>query len=178
MNLTQFRLSHSEEAILLFERTFSDSEGESEGKLIGELVKNLINSTGASDLFGFCAEQNNQMAACLFFSRFQLSNNTPAFMLSPVAVSPHKQKQGIGQTLIQFGLDHLKTLNVELVVTYGDPDYYSRTGFSKITVDTISAPYSLTQPEGWQAISLTSDPVPRVSGPTECVKAFRKQEYW
>ncbi|CAD7778098.1 MAG: hypothetical protein KIIPBIDF_00975 [Candidatus Methanoperedenaceae archaeon GB50] len=46
-------------------------------------------------------------------------------MLAPVAVSTEHQRKGIGQALINYGLDELKKRSVSIVVTYGDPSFYS-----------------------------------------------------
>ncbi len=178
MKLTNFQSSQSEEVISLFRNSFGDSEGETEGTLIGNLVQNLIGTTPEHDLYGYCAEDGKTLLGCIFFSRFSLAAEISAFMLSPVAVSTPHQGIGVGQTLINFGLEQMKLEGVELVVTYGDPNYYSRVGFESITENTISAPYSLTYPEGWQAKSLTSASISPVNGKTHCVQAFRKQEYW
>lgn len=77
-----------------------------------------------------------------------------AFILSPVAVSTDVQGKGVGQALIRYGLDHLKSLGVELVFTYGDPGYYSKVGFEQITEAIVKAPWPLSQPIGWLALAL------------------------
>lgn len=64
-----------------------------------------------------------------------------AFILSPVAIATSEQGTGIGQQLINYGLDHLKSLKVSLVFTYGDPNYYSKTGFNHIADSIVKAPF-------------------------------------
>jgi len=53
-----------------------------------------------------------------------------AFLLGPVAIHTSYQGKGIGQKLINFGLNTLKENGVELAFTYGDPNFYSKVGFS------------------------------------------------
>jgi len=178
MKLSKFQLHPSEIIVTLFRRTFSDSEGVDEGESIGELVQTLIDTTSKHDLFGYCAEDGGALVGCIFFSRFSVPVEGAAFMLSPVAVSTQHQRKGIGQALINFGLNQIRLEGVELVVTYGDPKYYSKVGFESISEDVISSPYSLTYPQGWQAQSLISAPLLPIQGKTECVEAFRSQEYW
>lgn len=178
MKLSKFKTDQSEEIVQLFEKTFQDSEGAQEGKSIGELVEKLITTTAQHDLFGFCAENDGILLSCIFFSRFTLPNDTTAFMLSPVAVSTDHQRIGIGQKIISFGLEQIKLQGAELVVTYGDPKYYSKIGFEIVSENIIAPPYPLTYPEGWQAQSLVSAPLQSFKGRTQCVQAFRNAAYW
>jgi putative acetyltransferase len=105
-------------------------------------------------------------------------NQINSFILSPVAISTQFQKQGIGQNLIKFGIDHLKKNNVELVFTYGDPRFYSKVGFKNITEKIAKAPLKLTYPEGWLAQSLISEKIEPIRGDSTCVRALNNQKYW
>ena len=49
--------------------------------------------------------------------------------LSPLAVLPARQRQGIGAALVRAGLAELGERGVPLVFLEGDPAYYSRLGF-------------------------------------------------
>ena len=51
-------------------------------------------------------------------------------MLSPLAVSPEWQKQGVGSGLVRLGLEILAERGVPVVFLEGDPGYYSRLGFA------------------------------------------------
>ena len=88
------------------------------------------------------------------------------------------QGTGLGQQLINYGLNHLKTLKVNLAFTYGDPSFYSKTGFNQISESAVKAPFELSQPEGWLAQSLDGNPIKAMQGPTKCVEALSDQEYW
>ena len=101
-----------------------------------------------------------------------------AFILSPVAISTSVQGSGIGQQLINYGLNQLKSLSVNLVFTYGDPNYYSKTGFKQISESIMKAPFELSQPEGWLAQPLDSNPIKATQGATKCVEALSDQKYW
>src|SRR5690606_23127269 len=52
-----------------------------------------------------------------------------AVCLAPVAVAPHRQKQGIGGALIDAGLEELRTAGHGAVLLLGHPSYYPRFGF-------------------------------------------------
>lgn len=178
MKFSLFSESNSQKVIDLFKSVFSASEGEEEGNVIADFVSILISTTNPQDLVGCIAEENEAIVGCIFFSRFTVPNGQVAFILSPVAVSTHVQGTGIGQKLIHYGLDHLRSLSANLAFTYGDPSYYSKTGFKQIDEDTVKAPCPLSQPIGWLAQSLDGSQIQAMVGPTQCVKALNDPSLW
>lgn len=178
MKLSLFDSSYSQKVIALFTDVFSASEGKAEGQLIGDLVSNLIATTDPKDLFGFIASSDDEIIGCIFFSRLVVPGDAVAFILSPVAIATSKQGVGIGQQLINYGLNHLKSLSVDLVFTYGDPNFYSRVGFKQISERIVKAPLKLSQPEGWLAQSFDSNPVKAMQGTSKCVDALNHPKYW
>jgi putative acetyltransferase len=178
MKLSQFKPSCSADVIALYTEVFSSSESEEEGKIIGNLVSKLIKKTEQHDLVGFVASSNDRIVGCIFFSRLVVPNNSTAFMLSPVAIASEEQGKGIGQQLINHGLGYLKSIDINLVFTYGDPNYYSKVGFKPISESIVSAPFKLSQPEGWLAQSLDGSTINSAQGSSQCVEAFNNQAYW
>ena len=53
------------------------------------------------------------------------------FQLAPVSVIPLRQKTGIGSQLIEAGLEDMRARGALGIPLVGDPDYYSRFGFSR-----------------------------------------------
>lgn len=178
MKFSLFNETKSREVIDLFKRVFTASEGDAEGQVIADFVANLITTTAPQDLIGCIAEENEIVVGCIFFSRLIVPSGQVAFILSPVAVSTDVQSTGIGQKLIKYGLNHLKSLNVNLVFTYGDPSYYSKTGFEQINENIVKAPCPLSQPIGWLAQSLDGQVIQPMAGPTHCVEALNDPELW
>lgn len=169
----------------LFQQTFGDSESHEEGERIGLLSHNLIEQTPARDIYVFVATDKKDAATgiigCIMFTRLLFVDypKITAFLLSPVAVHTAHQGKGIGRGLLNFGVEALRSTNsVDLVVTYGDPKYYSRVGFQRVTTDLIPSPLPLTQPQGWQAQSFRGRKMKRITGKSTCVPAFNKPEYW
>jgi putative acetyltransferase len=121
---------------------------------------------------------NENIVGCVFFSRFVVPTDEVAFILSPVAIAASEQGAGIGQRLISYGLEHLKSLKVNLAFTYGDPNYYSKTGFNHLSESIVKAPFELSQPEGWLAQSLDGNPIRAMQGSTKCVRALSDKKYW
>lgn len=176
--LSFFDTSDAQEVIALYTRVFSASEGEGEGKSIGKLVNKLIATTQLEDLIGCVARVNNKITGCIFFSRLIVPGSQEAFLLSPVAIDTEAQGAGIGQQLIKHGLDYLRKRKVSLVFTYGDPNFYTKTGFRQISEDIVQAPCPLTQPVGWLAQSLDGQAIQAMSGKSQCVEALRDPVYW
>lgn len=178
MQFSSFDKTDSEDVINLFSRTFSASEGKENGNIIGELVKNLIHTTSSEDLIGCVAKNNQAIVGGVFFSRFDIADTRTAFILSPMAIAPDVQGMGIGQELIKFGIAQLSSHNIDILLTYGDPAFYSKVGFSQISEDVIKAPFKLSQPIGWLAQSLNDKPLIAIPGATQCVKALSDAKYW
>ena len=65
-----------------------------------------------------------------------------ALGLGPVGVLPGAQGGGIGSELIRSALAVAGTLGEELVFVLGEPDYYSRFGFSAEAASPFASPYS------------------------------------
>jgi len=173
-----FKTNYEEKIKQLFTDVFTESENPAEGTLIGNLVEELQKTTKPEDIFCFVAIDKNEIIASIFFTRFTTETNLNAFILSPVAVATQHQKKGIGQNLIKFAIDYLKQNNVELLLTYGDPDFYSKISFKNISEEIIKAPLKLTYPNGWLAQSLISEKISPINGSTMCVKALMDQKYW
>ena len=79
------------------------------------------------------------------------------FLLGPVAVLPHRQRQGIGSALVLAGLEALRGLNAKGCVLVGDPAFYTRLGFRQAELLTypgvppefvLSLPLAGAEPKG------------------------------
>ena len=176
-----FRLStqrDTEAIVSLFTSVFAQSEGEAEGTLIGQLVQNLLAQTETSYLYCFVAVEKSQILGAIAFSRLMFDPPIAAFILAPGGVRSDRQSQGIGQTLINHGLSELKHQGVSLVLTYGDPAFYSKVGFQPISPEQIIPPFVLSQPEGWLGQSLTEETIATYSGRFTCVAALSDPQYW
>jgi putative acetyltransferase len=178
VKLSPYSPGSVEEIRQLFTQVFSNSEGQSEGLLVGNLAYDLMTGTNAQDLYGFIAVEHGQIIGSIFFTRLTFACEINAFLLSPVAIHTNYQGKSIGQKLINFGIHHLKEMGVELVFTYGDPDFYSKVGFNQVIGKIAKAPFKLTQPEGWLGQSLVGDEIEPIAGDSYCVEAFNKPEYW
>lgn len=178
MNFEIYESSSANEIKELFTNVFTNSEGQSEGELIGNLALELQETTEQKDILGFVARDGECIVGCIFFTRLEFEVQSNAFILSPVAIATQYQNRGIGQKLINFGINQLKKNNVELLFTYGDPIFYAKVGFKHISEDIAKAPLKLTYPEGWLAQSLISEYIEPINGQSTCVNALNRQHYW
>ena len=162
----------------LFSSVFRYAEGEKEGQLLGNLTAELGANIDDKEIVCFGSFAGEILIGSIFFTRLSFRQSITVFMLAPVAVRTENQGQGVGQTLINHGLNAMKCRSVEVVVTYGDPDYYSKLDFKPLSESTIQAPLDLSMPFGWQGISLTNDPIPVIEERPSCVKEFNDPVYW
>ncbi len=173
----QIRSSRSDERELihaLHKNTFDPSEADT----VAQLAVDLINDPSAQPLLSLVAEQKDIVVGHVIFSAVKIEGNAnlSVAILAPLAVSPDCQKQGIGTQLIRVGLEELKSRSVDIVLVYGDPSYYGRTGFH---VDhSIAAPYDLQYPTGWQALAFKPGVLSSAEGVANCADALMVKELW
>lgn len=165
--------------IALFEEAFAASEGAAEGRAIAGLVRDLLARTPTADRLVFTAIKDGALLGAIMFTRMSYTEDERVvFLLSPVAVRPAAQGEGVGRALIAHGLDVLRRAGVDVALTYGDPAYYARVGFVPITEEIAIAPRAMTQPEGWLAQSLTDRPLDPLKGSARCVAALDDPAFW
>lgn len=163
----------------LFRAVFGDAEGPDEGRIVGGLVDDLMRLTPEADLLVCVAEDGQRLVGCVIFSRLVfVSDPRQAFILSPAAVATDRQRSGVGRSLIGFGLAELRRRGVDVAVTYGDPDYYSKSGFRPVSETDAPPPYPLSQPHGWVAQSLSGAALTPFSGVSRSVEALSRQDVW
>jgi putative acetyltransferase len=179
MNFRILDNNSKEEVASLFTSVFSSSEGAHEGRLIGRLASALATRTDNQEVVCIGAyADDGTLTGAIFFTRLQFDEPIEAYMLAPVAISTAHQEMGIGQALIRFGLDELKNRSTTLVVTYGDPAFYSKVGFQTLSENVIQAPLPLSMPEGWLGQSLSGDTIPILKSRPACVQEFDNSLYW
>jgi putative acetyltransferase len=166
------------EVARLFTSVFSSSEGVQEGRLIGNLASALAARTDNKEIICVGAFEDGAIIGAIFLTRLRFDEPVEAYMLSPVAVTAAHQGKGLGQAMIRFGLQELEKRSVALVVTYGDPAFYSKVGFQALSEDVIQAPLPLSMPIGWLGQSLSGEVLPVLKSRPACVQEFDNPEYW
>ncbi len=177
MNYRYYTERDSREIESLVESVFSAAEGELEGKRIGKLARDLLQNTEPNDLKVFVATDQSTIVGCIFVTRMPSNKENDIFLLAPVAVHTEYQGRAIGQGLIKFGIAELGKRGVKFLVTYGDPNFYSKVGFTAVKKEVIEPPFPLSQPKGWLAQSLDGTQVSSSLGKCSCVPAFNNPDY-
>lgn len=170
--------NYQNEVTRLFTSVFTSSEGDEEGKLIGNLASELSSNIDNEEIICFGTFENESLIGSIFFTRLWFNESILVYMLAPVAVSTKHQGKGIGQALINYGLNELKNRSVSVAITYGDPAFYSKVGFEPLSEDVIQAPLKLSMPVGWLGQSLTGEKIPAIDERPICVKEFNDPAYW
>lgn len=98
-------------------------------------------------------------------------------LLGPLAVTPSRQRQGVGRALIRASFEQLAQGNVRRVLVLGDPAYYGRFGF--LPESSILPPYDLPAAwtAAWQSIPLGADVV-RIEGKLRPPSAWLQAALW
>jgi len=167
-----------QEITKLFTSAFTTSEGDKEGRLVGKLASELSSGIDNQNIICYGTVEEETIIAAIFFTRLRFEIDIEVYMLAPVAVNTEHQRKGIGQALINYGLTEIKNRSVAVVVTYGDPSFYSKLGFQPLSENVIQAPLKLSMPEGWLGQSLIEDQIPTANGRPKCVKEFNNPVYW
>lgn len=96
----------------------------------------IIDSLRKGDVLSISlvAEINGNVVGNLAFSPVEITNGAQGWYgLGPIAVKPNFQGQGIGQALVQNGLEALKRRGAQGCVVLGEPEFYGRFGFQNKT---------------------------------------------
>ena len=78
------------------------------------------------------ALSNHKVVGHIGFSPLTINDQpTRGLGLAPLAVAPTHQRQGVGQELIQRGIDACRSAKATFLVVLGEPGYYGRFGFQR-----------------------------------------------
>jgi putative acetyltransferase len=102
------------------------------GEVVARLVDDLRDGVPAGDGLSLVAEDAGTVVGHVMLTRSLLdapSRLVDVQVLSPLAVLPGRQGEGIGTALVRRGLRLAAERSVPLVFLEGPPGYYSRLGF-------------------------------------------------
>jgi putative acetyltransferase len=123
-------------------------------------------------LLSLVAECEQGVVGYILFSRMWIKTTCQlesAVALAPVAVLAEFQRKGIGQRLIEHGLDVLRSQGERIVIVVGHPGYYPRFGFSTDKAALLEAPFPR---EAFMAVELSNGALAGVQGPVIYPPAF------
>ena len=103
-----------------------------------DLVEQL-RANGAA-VIELVADSNGQIVGHILFSPVEAPFR--ALALAPLAVSPDRQRQGIGSALVDAGHAIAREQCWDAVFVLGDPAYYRRFGYDTALAATFNSPYA------------------------------------
>ena len=158
------------------EMAFEDQESTA----IMELAAALMTEKTAPPILSLVATLDDEIIGYVSFSPIYLESrdDIKGYILAPLAVAPGHQRKGAGTTLIREGKQLLADNGVDVVLVYGDPDYYSRTGFTTASARLFVPPYPLEHQFGWQGLMLRCHETADAPLRFRCVKALCKPALW
>jgi putative acetyltransferase len=100
------------------------------------LIVDALRANGAATL-SLVAVDSGAVVGHIMFSPLSVGSAL-GVGLGPMAVTPSHQRQGIGTSLVQAGIERLRDIGCPFIVVIGHPDFYPRFGFQP------AATYGLT----------------------------------
>ncbi len=152
---------------------------QSEGETVSQLAIDLLEDKTALPILSLVAEQDNEIIGNVIFSSVDIEGveGVSACILAPLAVARFAQRSGVGTLLINKGLETLKERGAEIVLVYGDPDYYMRTGFKP--GHNLKPPHKLQYPEeAWMAQELVESILEKTQGKVRCALPLNSPDLW
>lgn len=98
-----------------------------------DLINQLCLSSGFIPGLLLVARYRGESIGYILFCLIKICSKSTydlALVLAPLAVKPDFQNQGVGRVLVKVGLAQCRDLGHKIGVVLGEPDYYSRFGFS------------------------------------------------
>ena len=153
---------------------------EDEREIVSKLAVNLLLEDSTPQIISLVAETEGIIVGHVAFSPVTIDGNEgiQGYILAPLGVKPDHQKCGIGSKLIDSGMRQLSITGVDILFVYGDPEYYSKFGFSVDAAKCYIPPFKLQYPFGWQAIALNEFSTGKSPGKIACVASLCDPELW
>jgi len=130
------------------------------------LVENLRKRTDFIPELSLVAVKDRRVLGHILFSPIVIQTDKgifPALALSPMAVHPEFQNQGIGSELLRQGSELCRNQGHKIIVVIGHPTYYPRFGFTSAKVRGLDAPFSVPD-EAFMVLELAPGALYDISG--------------
>lgn len=155
--IIRFETSADVAAIFALNETAFDTDAEA--RLVDRLRKN------ATPYISLVAESKGQIIGNIVFTPVTLDKFTGGLLLglAPMAVSPDRQKAGVGAALVGAGLSACREAGAVAVVVLGHPAYYPRFGFAPASGFGLSCEYDVPD-DAFMALELKPGSLAGCSG--------------
>jgi putative acetyltransferase len=114
---------------------------------------------------GFVAVDQSDLVGQLLFTPVTIDGSPVVGMgLAPMAVSPSRQRQGIGSELVRHGLAFLRQAQCPFVIVLGHPQYYPRFGFEPASKQRLRSQWPAVPDEVFMIKVLNPEAMPKQGG--------------
>ncbi len=124
-------------------------------------------------------EKEDKIIGNVLFTPLKLNSHPDkkCFLLAPLGILPEFHGQGFGKELIEKGVAHLKTMDVDAIFVLGYPKYYGMRGFYPTYV-TLPYQTEVKRIDAWKMMKLKSGSMAEVGGTSVACDAIMKPEFW
>jgi putative acetyltransferase len=140
--------------------------GENESELVDAL------RAGGYSRLSLVAEEKDDLLGHILFSELAIvtaTSTVAALALAPLAVTPSRQRRGIGSALVREGLRRCADQGHRIVLVVGHPAYYPRFGFSAQLAKKLTSPYA---GDGFMALELVTGALQGIDGEVRYAPPF------
>jgi putative acetyltransferase len=145
------------------------------------LVDGLLADPSAQPTLSVVAEDRGRIVGHVLFTSVKLvgpEDPPAASILAPLAVVPSAQRSGVGRRLIEAGCELLSQRRVGLLFVLGDPNYYTRRGFTSAMPHGLRAPYDIEPQAAWMVRALAGHALGNIQATVRCADALAPEKYW
>lgn len=143
------------EIAAFFEAVLAATESVGEGRLVGQLARDLIPSVPEAEIAVLTCREGAELAGCIMLTRLAFAEDAGVVvLLAPVGVATVRQGRESGRRCCATGLEAMRAAG-----------RWRRPG-------------PLRRPHGWLGRNLRGEVGGVVKGPSRCVAAPDRAEYW
>jgi len=145
------------------------------------LVDSLLADPSAQPALSLLAEEQGRVVGHVLFTSVKLlgpKHPPGASILAPLAVDPSAQRSGVGRSLIERGCELLAQRRVQLLFVLGDPNYYTKRGFTAALPHGLQAPYEIAPEAAWMVRALGDEVLGSIQAKVRCADTLAPEKYW
>ena len=133
--------------------------GDAEAKIVDKL------RASCSAYLSLVAVEGDTVVGHILFTPVHVEGHGVAGMgLAPMAVSPSRQREGIGSQLVRHGLADLQQSGCPFVIVLGHPEYYPRFGFESASKHRLLSQWEGVPDEAFMVLVFDNDALPKAGG--------------
>lgn len=137
------------------------------------LIEKLRDSDRYLPELSLVAELEGNIVGHILFSKVLVGEHV-LLALAPLALIPGKQRNGIENELMKYGIQKAKDLGYIAIIALGNPYKYKAYGFSKASKYGLLAPWDEIPDEAFMALELQENALDHINGKVDYGKIFNE----